>query len=313
MGRDYRTGHNGAMIRLLPTLLLSLLLVGVTLPALAWNGAGHRLVAAMAWRQMTPGAREAVTELLAQHPDQRRWPGKTDSDPGYTAFLAASTWPDDIRNDPRFYDEDRETATPALPGLADTARHKTWHYVDFDDDGRRRAGELDRQIDRLALLLRDRHSRPGERTYALPWLIHLVADIHQPLHVGSRDDEGGNRVAIENPLNPRFPFTNLHAWWDDLPGPPWLRGKRLEQVAEALLATHPLPQDQGDVVTWLDESRSLSRRQVYPDAAGDAPATITLAFRDQSRRIANDRLAAAGYRLGRLLESIFAGVPRETP
>ena len=68
---------------------------------------------------------------------------------------------------------------------------------------------------------------PVMQADALPWLLHLVADIHQPLHVGLDGDEGGNKVEIENPFNKRLPFTNVHTYWDDLPGPPWLRGKRL--------------------------------------------------------------------------------------
>ncbi len=280
-------------------------------PAQAWNAAGHRLVAAMAWRQMSPAAREAAAALLARHPDYPRWTGKAGDDPAYTAFVEAATWPDDIRGDRRFHNEEEEAPTPPLPGLADTARHRSWHFADNHDDGRR-AGELDRQLPRLAGVLRDRGNTAQERAYALPWLIHLVADAHQPLHVSSRDDEGGNRVEIENPFNPRFPHPNLHTWWDDLAGPPWLRGKRLEQIAEALLADHPAPPP-GDFPAWLAESRALARSAAYPPAAAGATPVVTADFRDRSRAIANRRLAAAGYRLGRLLDSLLPGVSRGTP
>jgi hypothetical protein len=97
-----------------------------------------------------------------------------------------------------------------------------------------REGELDQQIERLSQLLRS--TRKNEQiTYALPWLLHLVADIHQPLHVGREGDAGGNEVEIENPFNKRLPFSSLHTYWDDLPGPPWLRGKRLEKNTNRLL------------------------------------------------------------------------------
>lgn len=281
-------------------------------PALGWNGAGHRLVAAVAWRQMSPAARQSASELLQRHPDYRKWTDKAGDDPGYSAFLAASTWADEIRKDPRFYEEHKDPSTPPFPGMADTARHRTWHYVDILEGGKARDGELDRQLERLIRRLRDPAAPLPEKAYALPWLIHLVGDIHQPLHVGSRDDQGGNDVEIEDPFNPRQPFTNLHSWWDGLPGPPWLRGQRLERVADALLAAQPRPPRQGTVALWQAESLEISRDQAYPNAAGSLLPIVTEDFRARSRAVANQRLVAAGYRLGRLLERIWGSVPRET-
>ncbi|MGE5489808.1 MAG: S1/P1 nuclease [Actinomycetota bacterium] len=293
-------------------ILIALLALAATFPAWAWNAAGHRLVAAVAWRQMSPAARQQVAALLESHPDYPKWTAKAKEEPGYAAFLEASTWPDDIRKDPRFYDDASETPTPAFAGMPDTARHKSWHYVDIIGEGKERHGELDQQLERLLRRLRNPTVPAVERTYALPWVIHLVADIHQPLHVGTRDDEGGNRFEIENPLNPRLPFTNLHTWWDDLPGPPWLRGERLERATDTILAAHPKPPRQGGVGLWEKESRDLSREAAYPIAAGSLLPTITEEFQSQSRAIADRRLAEAGYRLGRTLETIFGRVSRET-
>lgn len=290
--------------------LLILLLVAPQ--ALAWNGAGHRLVAAIAWRQMTPASRHNAGDLLARHPHWSQWTAKAKGvTPDYAAFLEASTWADDIRKDPRYSDEGSLAPSPALPGLTDTARHKNWHYADFTDSGGHRDGELDQQIERLSRLLRDPHQDSAAKVYALPWLIHLVGDIHQPLHVGSRDDEGGNQVEIEDPFTPRYPFTTLHRWWDDLPGPPWLRGQRLETAADALVAAYPPPR-QGNTELWREESRLLSRSAAYPRSTGSLLPTIDATFRDTARETANRRLAEAGYRLGRLLNRLLDGVPRET-
>ena len=291
--------------------LFALLFFLPATPALAWNAAGHRLVAVIAWQQLSPASREAVTAALAGHPDQARWAERARSDDGIDIFAEAATWPDDIRNDPRFYDEDREPPTPPLPGLPDTARHKRWHYVDLDAGGQVRDGELDRQIVQLTKMLRS-GGKNAQISNALPWLIHLVADLHQPLHVGRHGDEGGNQLAIENPFNPRLPFTNLHTYWDDLPGPPWLRGQRLEKNAARLIEDFPAP-TQGDVRQWRDESHRLLG-EVYPKASGSLLPIVDEDFRRRSREIANRRLVDAGYRLGRLLESIFGQrVSRETP
>jgi hypothetical protein len=283
------------------------------IPAMAhaWNAAGHRLVAVIAWQQLSPASQKFITEALAHHPDFQRWAEKARSGSGLDIFAEASTWSDDIRHDPRFHDPGREPATPALPGFPDTARHKDWHYVDLDRNGKVQDGELDRQIDELSHLLRASR-QSAQIAYALPWLLHLVADIHQPLHVGRHGDEGGNAVEIENPFNKRLPFAKLHTYWDDLPGPPWLRGKRLEQNASRLLETFPKP-EQGNTALWRDESHRLLAF-AYPKADGSLLPTISEEFNQQAHEIANRRLAEAGYRLGRLLESIFTlRVSRETP
>jgi hypothetical protein len=281
----------------------------------AWNAAGHRLAAFIAWQQLSPPNQEFVAAALARHPDYPRWLEKARPGEAVDIFVEASTWPDNIRRDPRFYNDEQEPATPPIPGLADMARHKRWHYVDLDDDGKVRKGEIDRQIERLSRVLSAgaRSTAKKEQiSYALPWLLHLVADIHQPLHVGRHDDQGGNAVEIENPFNKRQPFSTLHSYWDDLPGPPWLRGKRLEQNAARLLATIP-PPSQGNVRLWRDESRRL-HTEAYPKTAGSLLPIISEDFHQQARAIANRRIVEAGYRLGRLLETtIPGGVSRETP
>lgn len=282
----------------------------LTLPAHAWNAAGHRLITAIAWQQLSPASQQFIGTALVAHPDHERWAKQARTTDPLAVFCEASNWPDSIRHDPRFYDETRDDATPPLPGLKDTARHKRWHYVDIEN-GNVVKGELDRQIVLLEQLLRSTRKN-GEIYYLLPWLAHLVGDIHQPFHVGRRADDGGNGIEIENPFNKRLPFSSLHTYWDDLPGPPWLRGKRLEKNVAMLIETFP-PPTQGDVTLWLKESHQLMDK-AYPDTEGSLLPLISESFHEQARNITNRRLVDAGYRLGRLLEkSIRARVSRETP
>lgn len=278
--------------------------------AAAWNAAGHRLTAAIAWQQLSPATQTFVSEALARHPDYDRWVARARSEEAVAIFAEAATWPDDIRNDPRFFDEPRDTPTDLLPGFPDMARHKRWHYVDVDRHGQVVEGEADRQIEQLSSLLRSTRKKE-QISYALPWLLHLVADIHQPLHVGHHDDEGGNTVEIENPFNKRLPFSSLHLYWDDLPGPPWLRGARLEKTAQRLLDDYP-PPTPGSVAQWRAESHALLA-SAYPSTAGSLLPAITEDFNRQAHVTANRRIVDAGYRLGWLLEAdIDARVSRET-
>ena len=100
------------MRRLLPALLCLL----ASLPAQAWNAAGHRLVAVIAWQQLSPPVQDTIAASLARHPDHPRWLDQARSASPAALFAEAATWPDNIRNDPRFYDDPGDPPTPPLPG-----------------------------------------------------------------------------------------------------------------------------------------------------------------------------------------------------
>lgn len=294
--------------------LLAASLGAAVSPALAWNGAGHRLVAAVAWRQMDEGTRTTVGRILAAHPDQAAWLARNrQAEPAYAAFLEASTWADDIRRDARFHDDD-DTATPAIAGFPDMARHRYWHYVDqplFAAPVTRPGnGELDLRLARLGEMLAKAGKDESARAYALAWLIHLVGDAHQPLHTVSRydgegrGDDGGNALWVDSPFHPRRREMTLHAYWDDLPGPPWLRGSRLEAAADRLMPLGGQPGTPGSVRQWLTEGRKLSETVVYADLDGEVP-TLDARYHERAQRTARECVALAGKRLALLLEELL--------
>lgn len=278
-------------------LFIFLLAVFASADALAWNAAGHRLSAIIAWQRIAPETRSFVAEALRRHPDHGRWLEKAGADDAALIFAEASTWPDSIRRDPRFADN----AASPLPGFPDMQRHGDWHYVDFDRREKRGRGQLDRQIVALSESLKT--TTDVERAaWALPWLAHLVADLHQPFHAGYPEDGGGNSLLVEDPDDTRRPFVNLHTWWDDLPGKSGLRGKRLRQKAGALLASQPPPR-QGDEQLWLRESRGLLST-LTPERAGSVTLLIDAEYQERARNIAERRIGEAGWRLGGLLDTI---------
>jgi hypothetical protein len=201
-------------------------------PVLAWNGTGHRIVAAIAYDRLTPAARLRVDQLIKKHPDYSTifTAGET-SDPASRAreaFLVAATWPDVIRGDSRFYDETRAgfMPTPLLPGFPTMSRHVTWHYYDipYAPDGVKPPTQLPpHALSELRRMLDHLTTEPeSDAIYDLPWLEHLVGDVHQPLHATSRflkaqpmGDAGGNFVFVTSKSNPG---KNLHAYWDDSAG-----------------------------------------------------------------------------------------------
>lgn len=293
-----------------------LLLLPWSWPANAWNAAGHRLIASIAWRQLDPPSRAAIGQLLRQHPDYAQWQSRGRGDDSeQIAFVEASTWPDDIRQDPRFYSHG-EPPTPTLAGYPDMERRRHWHYVNWPipAGGKHRPsdGILDRQLPALIDTLGQRGTSTAERVYALPWLIHLVGDAHQPLHAASRysadgvGDRGGNELAIDNPFAaPPDAASNLHRYWDNLPGPPWWRGESLALKAEALARRYPPPGGRDESpAKWLLESWRIADRQAYPPTGAAVP-TISATFDARSRDIADQRIAQAGHRLAALLRRLF--------
>lgn len=295
-------------------LAVTTLLLFACPPALAWNAAGHRLSALIAWQQLDNTTQSKITRLLIAHPDREKWAARGKSnDAALDAFLGASTWPDEIRSDYRFYDQD-DTPTPALPGFPDTERHRDWHYINRSLSSMQRTtgsqGQLDKRLLTLSAIVGDPNASIPERAYALPWLIHLVADAHQPLHVVSRydrhgaSDEGGNRLRVETPLHPRLSSMNLHAYWDDLPGPPWLHGDRLKHLAAMIVANHPPTNIATSPQRWLDESFAFAKENAYPVDDNPTP-TISEEFHRRALSIAQKRIAEAGYRLADQLRRLL--------
>lgn len=272
--------------------------------------------ALIAWQQLDAPTQAQISLILTHHPDHERWIARAKGvTPELAAFLEASTWPDDIKGDKRFYDAGRDSPTPLLPGFPEMARHRHWHYIDrpLGHTPKHPAsdGELDRQLERLTHTVGNRNATDQERAYALPWLIHLVADAHQPLHTVSRtdeagrSDEGGNRLRINNPFHPRLPSMNLHTYWDDLPGPPWLRGSYLERAASTIIEANPVAPRTGSAQSWINESWQIARNDAYP-ADDDAVPTLTTGFHEKAQTIARKRIAEAGYRLAALLQYLLS-------
>jgi hypothetical protein len=143
------------------------------------------------------------------------------------------------------------------------------------------------------------------KSYDLVWLLHLVGDVHQPLHATSRfthsqpnGDAGGNFVALcEKPCR-----NELHAFWDDLLGTgrkPDVAIRRIERLprADARLAAID------DEAKWIRESFEIAENSVYepPIGIGQGPFTVDSRYRRDAHRIARQRAALAGARLAHLL------------
>ncbi len=168
--------------------LLSIVLLLLHGPAAAWGPQGHRLVAALAWTELTPQARAEIMILLAGEPDP--------------TLPGIASWADRLRA------ED--------PDLG--KRSASWHYVNIAEDGCHYDAARDcpggncvvGAIDAQLAILADPDQPLIARRQALKFVVHFVGDAHQPLHAGYAHDKGGNTVQV----NIDGDGSNLHRLWD---------------------------------------------------------------------------------------------------
>jgi len=290
----------------------------LTAPAYGWNATGHRLVAAIAYARLTPEARARVDDLLRKHPDYNTLLGENaPSDPAGrapAAFINASVWPDVIKGDARFWDDTKSDAqpTPQLPGFPDMKRHTNWHYFDtpYAPDGApTEIQQPPHALSELPRIIKEIRKTPKgavNASYDLPWLIHIEGDLHQPLHcvgrfvksAGGKGDAGGNLVFIA-------PQTNLHSIWDGAAGRD-TTDEFITKTAAEIVAKHPAPKRlDKDPKTWIDEGLLFSVREVYTfgvdNGTKEKPNTLPAGYLENAQRVANERIALAGYRLAAIL------------
>lgn len=279
-------------------------------------------VAGLAYDHLTPQTRAAVDALLTQHRDYGKWMGLLPAGYGARgrfAFMQAATWPDDVRHTP----DDRPT----------------WHYTDVPVVAPGFAPDLamlqtptvtaETQLPLEAGLLTDAAATGPERAVALCWVVHLVGDIHQPLHDASlfsahfpNGDKGGNSELLASdavagdPREAAAKPKNLHALWDDLLGetrnPRAIDGivAALEKSAFAR-KTYPQIAQHTTVHGWVQEGNTLARDAVYvggrlPSVPNGEKADVTLphGYLATAHRVADRLVALAGLRLADLLNGV---------
>lgn len=283
--------------------------------AVAWGPDGHMLVAEAAYQKLTPAAKARVAALLKLNPLYSQWTsGVPAASRDETAFLMAAIWPDAIKS-ARGYVNDGEHPKSAGTagrniGYTDKLQHRYWHFVDvpFSPDGTPTVDpappNAQTQIAAFRQTLASSGAGDDLKSYDLVWLIHLVGDVHQPLHATSRftkdlpdGDEGGNLVSLC--ANCR---DELHGFWDGVPGSSKVP-KAIKKQAGSLPDADATLAAVTDESKWIDESFQEARKSVYvsPVGAGAGPFTLTAEYRKNASTVCARRIALAGARLANLI------------
>jgi hypothetical protein len=272
-----------------------------------WGDEGHEIVGLIAEHYLRPEVRTRVIAILARDSS-----GLTRG----TDIAAETTWAD------KFRDSDRDTTQLHY------RQTREWHFIDIELDrpdiddacfrhpalaigGNASEGPaadciLDK-IDEFRRELRSPATGAEEKRLALQFLLHLVGDLHQPLHAADHHDRGGNQVRVKGAGSPPG---NLHHYWDTV----FVErlGRRADDVSRGLIGgisdEHRRAWSGGSSTDWAQQSFEIARSHVYGplqhmDAEALSRGTIALDARYEADAgiIVAEQLQRAGLRLAQLL------------
>ena len=234
---------------------------------LGWGKKGHRITAKIAETYLTKNAKTQIKKLMGHHDLSRM-----------------SNWADEIKSDPNWK-------------IAND-----WHWCTIPDgeiyEKDKHSGKAVEKVNDFISVLKNKKSKKEDKQIALKFLVHLVGDLHQPMHVGNGKDRGGNDIKLKWFDAP----TNLHRIWDsDLIN---LQELSYSEYSDYLL----LDEDRGkirkwqgdDVLTYIHESRDM-RTQCY-DFSGE---NLKWEYFYKHKELLEKRLLQGGVRLSGELNRIF--------
>lgn len=236
-----------------------------------WGQIGHYTTAYVAMAYMTPSTQEAVRRVL-----------------GGDSFVTATVYMDDVRSDD------------------DYDQYGDWHWVTIPDGQtyeqaeKNPDGDVIYGIETLTAELRAGGLDPELEREKLKFLIHLIGDLHMPLHVGTGEDLGGNRVQVTWFRE----SSNLHRVWDSN----MIESRQLSasELAESLGSPTP------DVIRrWQSTGprdwalESMAHREDVYDLPDDR--RLGYEYRYENFHIVQTRLLQAGVRIAGVLNELYGG------
>ena len=326
--------------------VFAVLVISIVADAKAWSETGHKVIASIAFRQLSPTAQAKLAAILKSHPR-------------YTEDFAGQMPPSVLTEDAAVQNEWLFQQAAIWPDMAhgfpDDAKqiyhHATWHYIDIPsfltDTDRETIGKnltinmsLDTPADAQAEMnavqairfarksLQEQQGDTSQKAVLLCWLLHDIGDLHQPLHSTAmfsarlfpQGDRGGNAISTQQGFN-------LHALWDEFLGD-WATFSIARDRAKELLGrpeTAKIGSDAArlDEAVWMKESRQLAESAVYaPEVLGylriqetrpgdqpPPPLRLSEDYLGAGVSIATSRVQQAGFRLAAVLDQIAARQP----
>lgn len=235
-----------------------------------WGNTGHRTIGKIAESHLSKKAKKQIRELLNGQ-----------------SLAYVSTYGDDIKSD-RKYD-----------------KFYNWHFVNFpfdssyEDSEKSPKGDIVKGINTCIGILNNPESSREDKVFYLKFLVHLIGDLHQPLHVGRSEDKGGNDIKLKW----HYKKTNLHRVWDSDMIRSWnMSYTELADNAKILSKEQIKAIEKGSILDWTNESQALAIK-VYASAKSDDNLGYSYSY--QFFGTVQSQLQKSGIRLAKVLNGIF--------
>ena len=237
--------------------------------AFSWGKIGHRIVGEIAERNLDYAAKKGIKDLL-----------------GTDTLARVANFPDEMKSDKAF------------------DHTHTWHYTSiptdktYFDQKRSKDGDIIEALFRMEETLRDPKKSKDEKIVALKFMVHLMGDVHQPLHVGLAEDRGGNSVHLKWFKED----SNLHSIWDES----IINFQELSYTEYSTFLNHFTKAEKtnislGNFIDWAKESQDL-RSVVYETGT---TGKLSYEYQFKTKPVVEERLRRAGLRLASVLNKIF--------
>jgi len=235
-----------------------------------WSKTGHRAIGEVAQKHLSKKARKAINRLLK----------------GESLALAAN-YADEIKADRSF------------------SKFNAWHYVNFPSDKKytdvkpSKHGDLITGIEKCITIVKDDKSSHEEKVFYLKMLIHLVGDLHQPLHAGRHEDKGGNDIQVQ-----WFgEGSNLHRVWDsNIINSFGMSYTEIANTFTVLSKKEVQKIQKGFIHDWVEESQDIAN-DIYTSV--EVGEKLGYKYSYKYTNILRSQLQKGGLRLAKVLNDIF--------
>lgn len=235
-----------------------------------WGATGHRATGKIAENHLTKRAKRKIDKLLQ---------GES------LAFV--STWADQIKSDKRY------------------RKYFPWHYVNMNFDEtyetskKNPKGDLVTAINHCVKVLKDKESTIEDKRFFLKLLVHFVGDLHQPMHIGRKEDKGGNTIQLQW-FNRG---TNLHRVWDENMIEEWgMSYNELAANARDLSKAQIKAIEAGTVIDWVNEVHQITKKVYGSVKVGE---NLRYRYNYDYFPVLREQLQKGGIRLAKILNEIF--------
>jgi len=235
-----------------------------------WGATGHRTIGEIAEKHLTKKAKKQIEDLLNGQ-----------------GLAFVSTFGDEIKSDHK-YD-----------------KYYTWHYVNFPFDTKYENSQKDKKgdivmgIEHCVNALKDPSTSQKDKVFYLKFLVHLIGDLHQPLHVGRKEDKGGNDIKVLW----HYKKSNLHRVWDtDMIEFYNMSYTELSKNTKNLSRAQIESISEGSILDWTYESQALAKK-IYKSAKMDDKLSYRYSYKYFG--LVRSQLQKSGIRLAKVLNDIY--------